>query len=63
MKRARFLRSQGVTFERIAEHLNEQGLKNRQGRNPTLSGVYQLTCDVEIEQGHNNRGHKKLKRA
>ena len=58
VKRARFLRSQGFTFARIAEHLNEQGLKNRQGRSATTSGAYQIASDVEMGQGHDNGGRR-----
>ena len=57
-RRARFLRSQGFSCRRIAEHLNELGVKDSQGRSPIGSIVYNHTKDIELPHSHANGGRQ-----
>ena len=57
-RRARFLRSQGFSCRRIAERLNELGVKDPQGRSPFRSIVYNHTKDIVLPHSHANGGRQ-----
>lgn len=57
-RRARFLRSQGFSCRRIAERLNELGVKDPQGRSPSRPIVYNHTKDIALPHSHANGGRQ-----